>query len=738
MARIQAATGNDTTQSPAPTAEKRQGLKPTPWSRTMSSEPGRTPIAADADEHALVSAQENSPTVRQAAHNAPAGRKGPPPGPTASFHNAVDERAALGLPQSRSRHQPHRHLPGIAGPDPFLAYHHDPENGQEWEAGPTPDKSAGTDPPPSTDEASAQVNRSETSDGVLVDPPSFVRRALGAAENDAAEIEAEMLPSHPEIETTDLHGRDAAQIEQWLRDLKARQKARFDAVLRRGVFDAVARHVLADEGSARGVREIIKRSRELPPFLEAARRHVSDVRTALAVLASREVVKALGAAPVPGIEQIEWIGLVPGERVVVASPLRGQRRLLDEVRPGLRDWAAREGLRIEYWQVRIGEDGRLAAEPTSGEYAEPEAGIRYYIDSDDIAWMNDLADERSFTEKANEAIASGERERQVLKGDVTDPTMSEQVVLVTYNNGYRAIEKTVRSAEHGDAEELASLTYRAVGAWAAAVLRRSEFVLLMEYVPGLDANEVHPKYSDGWPYVFRTPGARRLGLGDKLVRPWDRHEGGNWRLMHFFKAVGIDHSNTYDQAHVFEGFAKHFEAIHEGGKHEYPRAELGAIRQRILDLEPEYERLNRTSWFTEVLDIFAMIEQHAADDTEQMSTDPDEVLPILERLINRQGRGLIPYQKDARTFQEWRTAIAVQRRGASGSPYALERLDILESLVDLHLHAQLKKVSADHLDGTSPEVIEKYLDDLSQWRVLLEERWLGKTFRSRLRRYFGR
>ncbi|WP_280477841.1 FHA domain-containing protein [Nocardia asiatica] len=697
-----APAGNDPTLPPATSARETQDLRLGPVRQASSSEPGREPAARDARSE-----------------------------------NEIDERAALGLPQLRPRRQPLGHRRGIQGPDPFLGFHHDPDNGQEW-GKPTPDESAGADPPPSTDRTATPVNRSENGDSVLVDPPSFVSGVLGAAEHDAAEIEAEMLLPHPEIDPDDLHGKNAAQIEQWLRDLDSRQQNRFDAVLRRGVFDAVARYVLADEGSGRGIREIIRRARELPPFVQAARRYENEVRTAMAVLAGPEVVRALGAGPVPGNEQIEWIGLVPNERVVVASPLRGQQRLLDEVRPGLRDWAAREGLQIEYWHVRIGENGRLTAEPTTGECAEPETQIRFYTNDDDIAWMRDLADQRSFAEKAEEAIASGERERQVLKGDATDPTMSEQVVLVTYNNGYRVIEKTVRSAEHGDAEELAALTYRAVGAWAAAVLRRTEFVLLMEYVPGAGADEAHPSYpGDAWEYVFRTPGAKRLGLGDKLVRPWDRHEhgSGNWRLMHHFKAVGIDHSNAFGQPHVFEGFAKHFKAIHRGEKHDYPRAKLMEIRQRILGLEPEYTRLNRTSWFEEVLAVFAMIEQHAADELEPMSTDLAETLDILERLRNSSGRGLVPYQPNPRTFQEWRADIAALRRSASGHIYVLRRLDILEGLVNLHLHAQLKQVSADQLDGTSPESVEKYLSDLSQWRALLEERWLGSTFRGRLRRF---
>ncbi|MFQ6325602.1 hypothetical protein ACLMAL_05625 [Nocardia sp. CWNU-33] len=541
-------------------------------------------------------------------------------------------------------------------------------------------------------------------------PPS-VRNALETAENEANEVVAEALREAKALgaDTTDIGWKDPAAIDQLFKNLKVRQGYRYGAVLRRLVADELLFRVLADDKAVPKARE---QYLLLKPHIDAFRRYVTGVREALAVMVARQLPPTEDAVMVA-----EGVWMVRGERVVVMSPLLGQQRMLDTVAPALREWAVNEGIPIEYLRVQIDDEGQLSVEPVSGVYNKNE-NLRYYTDRDDIFWMNSLTDERSFTEKLADAQASGERTREVLKSTVADDTMSQQVVLIIYNNGYMVIEKTVRTKEHADAEELGSLTARNVGAHAAEVLRVSDLVVLVQFVPGVLADELGIHGIDGWQHFFNLPSARRAGLGDTLTRPWDRHEGKNWLLEHLVHAVVFDFSNGFEARWPAGGFAYHFLELHNRElwwkEHLVPPAELEADRQRIIASESAFVRRRQPDWYREVLEIFAIIEANAKQDIASPSTDPADAVKILTELRDDLAYRLgLDDQQASRAERE--QMIADLRLELRNDETMLGHVDILDRLTKVLLHAQLKEVSAEELDDDKwPGLTEKFLEGLAQ------------------------
>ncbi|MGK8488122.1 LuxR C-terminal-related transcriptional regulator [Nocardia asiatica] len=675
-----------------------------------------------------------------------------PPTPAAESRHVnpqVDPAVAAGLAPERFRHPASRRKFGIIPPDSHLAFHRNPENGRSWdEHEPRP-----RDRPTSGHAETARPADDNPADTVTpgttasaLEPSPSIRRALETAESEADEILAEALYQARRlgVDTTTLHRKSPAEIEQAIEDLQDRQRRRFEAVLRRLVADDVLARVLADQEPARLLR---RHYETLEPHIEAARKYVTEVRRALSILAARDVLVAEGATPFVDDDGkvVEGIGVAPGKRVVVASPFRDQRRLLDQQVPGFRELAAQRGIRIEYRHVRIDEHGRLTVEPISGIQTEPDPEIRLYRKRPYITWLNSLTDERSFAEKVQDAYDSGEVGRELLKGDSGDRTMSESVWLVTYRNGYQLIEKTVRDVLQADAEELGARTLSDVGARTPGLLRRAERVLLVEFLPGSDADSVMGMPSkDAWDHFFHTPSAMRLGLGDMLIRPWDRHEGKNWRLQYGFLVRPIDNSNAYQYNRLPGGFTLHYGARDDNGdmvwrQHHISRAELAVDRQRIEASEREYTRLGRRWWYRVVLYNFAQIEKNAEEDSARSRIEPAEAMELLEEIRDRLAAKLrLPGPYAARTQQEWRNAVEwlyMRTRGLDSTEYDTsairEDLAALDKLVKLHLHQQLNEVSADELDdrwvsddeaaATRPTLIDAYLDGLARRLADLED-----------------
>lgn len=228
--------------------------------------------------------------------------------------------------------------------------------------------------------------------------PPKVRRAFESATKHADDVLAVALgPVHElGIDTANL---TLEQVRYAVTEKLHEHRAAEAAVRRRLVVDDTAAQVLVD---AMSIPVLAARFRLVADHVEPARQYARAVREALAVVMSRELIDAEGAARIG-----EGVGLVEGRspRIVVVSPLHDPRQLLEIAQPGLQQWAQEngvpiDGVPIEYWRVQIDEQGELQRERMTGEPApEQESGLRYYTDPDAIAWMNDLVDERSFAEK---------------------------------------------------------------------------------------------------------------------------------------------------------------------------------------------------------------------------------------------------------------------------------------------------------------------------------------------------
>ncbi|MGA4789631.1 MFS transporter [Nocardia sp. AB354] len=573
-------------------------------------------------------------------------------------------------------------------------------------------------------------------------------RALRAAEADAEDVVTYALQPAQALglDATKLRQRDPEAIARTVRALRIRQRRRFESVLRRLVADDALTELLDHQDA---ISELDERVRSLPRHLEAAKTYLDEVRTALAIMAVPELFAAAGVSPFIDDDGqiVEAIGYTSDGRVIVASPLRDQRALLDLQAPGFRRQAPKNGVSIEYWHVRIDDQGRLVVETISGAHPDPERTAYYYRDRDYVWWRKDLADERPFAEKYAEALASGEIAREHLKGDTGDATMSAGVSIVHYRNGFRHIEKKVRDIDQRDAEKLAAITLADAGSRPAEVLGAdeilpggSELVLLIEYVPGFDASDIFGDFEDAWRDFFHTPTGQRLGRGDTLVRPWDRHERGskNWRLQLGFIVRPIDNGNAYQDALPPGGFTLHYATVVnekiEWRKHYTPRAELEAVRERTLTSKAAYDRRNRAEWYQDVIDNLARIEASAwyntpADNAEAVLTLTN-LRDVLAERLNLPGARNLPHPYDELTPSDWRTVIAskyesLRRFREMGFPAdrTARDLDTLDKLTKLLLHAQMRQVTPDALDDSwvvDPDsdtvgqtLTEVYLDGLA-------------------------
>ncbi|MGA4792102.1 MFS transporter [Nocardia sp. AB354] len=546
--------------------------------------------------------------------------------------------------------------------------------------------------------------------------PSSLRRIAKDAARDAAETRTDALRPAAQL-GVEIVDRPLAAIARDVDELLRLHKSRDAAVLRGLVVtDATAQVLLRED-----VPELAERFAAANEHIATASWYAAQVRKALAIVVARTVLEAEGAEPIA-----EGIGVVSGEsrRIVVASPLRNQQHLLDVLKPGYRQQAQRDGIPIEYWHVLVDEEGNRTVEPISGSHPGYDPGIRYYVDEADIAWMHRLLDQRSFVEKRSEAIASGElsRDNIRLKGHFNS---AQDVVLVSYRNGFQEIQKTVRQTEHADAEYLVAKTLRAVGLAAPETVRLDELVLAIEFVPGTDAENLGE--SEVWRRFFDTPSGRRLGKGDFLIQALDRLADVNWRVRERRgDMVPYDNSMSFRNKVPADGFT---ERVSDGSGspivHDIPRAELVADRRRIMALEPEFARLNRLDWFRTVLDNLTLLEQHAQDGAAPAAPGPDAVLAALERRGDRLAEKLnLTYRK---TPSQWRAELAYLQETA---PHQHEENDIatLAAVVKLHLHAQMRQWSPDDVVRSPAAYLEMLDQRLADLEHEAENRDIGLVY----------
>ncbi len=249
---------------------------------------------------------------------------------------------------------------------------------------------------------------------------------------------------------------------------------------------------------------------------------------------------------------------------------------------------------------------------------------------------------------------------------------------------------------------------------------RRDLVLLTEYVPAVIHNPIGRLSASAYRY---TPDGRRNGLGDLLIRPWDRYEGANLGVVQDVRLVPIDHSNSFDYEGPIEGLSALFVEWHSDGprylKHNLPRAELDEIQSRVAALESDYARLNRISWFEDVVSRIEGVLGNAEDDAGPPALTLSEVIGQLEKLRDDLAeRFEVPFAKNEDiTPQQWREAVDDLRREFTEryDQQALVQVDRFDDLNKLLVAAYLLQTRATELletDDAWPGLMDAYLDVL--------------------------
>jgi phosphoinositide 3-/4-kinase-like protein len=203
--------------------------------------------------------------------------------------------------------------------------------------------------------------------------------------------------------------------------------------------------------------------------------------------------------------------------------------------------------------------------------------------------------------------------------------------IITYEDGSKVFVKDLAPGglfagqdgkAEADAEELASLVGRAIGADVPVVHRGGPHQVVMEHIEGKNIGDASwQKQAD-----FRASREGLLiGLLDLLIGNGDRHNG-NIMITPEGRVVGIDHGLgwVYLQKRHDKGFgpeaivnaylasaigpvADHFLA------HDFPitTADVAKIRRRLEALRPHFKAAGREDWLDRSLEVLHVIEKRA-------------------------------------------------------------------------------------------------------------------------------
>ncbi|MFC3996082.1 hypothetical protein ACFOVU_09170, partial [Nocardiopsis sediminis] len=201
--------------------------------------------------------------------------------------------------------------------------------------------------------------------------------------------------------------------------------------------------------------------------------------------------------------------------------------------------------------------------------------------------------------------------------------------LMRFENGMQAVykdtEETIRARDRADAEQLASLVGRAIGANVPGVLRIGEYELFMHFMHGASGfthldNPQSP--------LTTTWDGHVLGLLDLLIANGDRNPG-NWLDQGDGRVAGIDHGkgwfkyeDTPEDPTDLEGLAytDGMRPFYDFDRNTWirnplTRADIRWMRPRLARLFDDFERLGRTEWFDEMMARFDMLARNARGTT---------------------------------------------------------------------------------------------------------------------------
>lgn len=242
-------------------------------------------------------------------------------------------------------------------------------------------------------------------------------------------------------------------------------------------------------------------------------------------------------------------------------------------------------------------------EPGSELPPVPKAGKPYQLSTEGIApLVETVRDARAATTKWSK-LAGG---------------ASSETRLGVLADGRRVVQKTSpkwNDAEDGkhqaDAEQLAALVARKLGARTAAVYRDSVNGVWMEWIKGRTVAE--SEIERGWEAAqearIASIAGKRLGLVDALTGQYDRNTG-NMMIGERNSLVGIDHGAAWlshalgNEPAASNGFA-HYNANQpawnyaRGGEfidNPLTAGDVNEVRTRLEALRPDFEHIGRGDW----------------------------------------------------------------------------------------------------------------------------------------------
>jgi hypothetical protein len=229
----------------------------------------------------------------------------------------------------------------------------------------------------------------------------------------------------------------------------------------------------------------------------------------------------------------------------------------------------------------------------------------------------------------------------------TNPSMgwSTMVERVTFYNGTKAIYKTGARAMSGrlstsnvmvrlkdaDAEQLAALVGKAVGAPVPAVYRTSEFSVYMEFIEGGTYTESRAVSSIPTLQEYaETDAGRLIGLMDVIVGNYDRYPGNIMITPLTADLVGIDHGLAWDHGLDLRNdgsvrppkglstpFVDPYITVLDADntdwvpKNDMSPHDMAIIEQRLLALRDDFVLLGRLDWWEAMIARFREIKKRA-------------------------------------------------------------------------------------------------------------------------------
>jgi hypothetical protein len=224
-------------------------------------------------------------------------------------------------------------------------------------------------------------------------------------------------------------------------------------------------------------------------------------------------------------------------------------------------------------------------------------------------------------------------ERRPILGGYSAATLA-----VTASDGTRLVHKTAEEwsddpneqvasiRAQADAEQLASLMGRTIGAPVVRVYRDSAESVWMPFLPGSPIGDIDTA-SKVTQLVAGRDGVL-IGLLDHLIANGDRNDGNI--MVHNGRITGIDHGFAWGQFFLSQSQpvardddarqpAWHFTRDGEWVDNPLTGRDITTLRQRLQALRPDFELLGRATWLDYSLRILEQLSRHARGTEDQIA-----------------------------------------------------------------------------------------------------------------------